>query len=124
MKAVMGVASIQEARQVLKDKGNLRDGSIRLAFEAAGKKTKTYSNKLPTRTESRVNHVKWISTSNRPFAVVEDPGYHLNMRTGPAREGIYIPSSATVGKDVRLIFNGARKKISKLLKVTVNFNNR
>jgi hypothetical protein len=116
----MQVKSIQQAREVLKDKNNLRDSSIRVAFQMAGKQQVTYSDRLPTNLETRLNHVKWVCEDVRPFSVVEDKGYHQNMKTGPGRQHTYIPSASTVSQDVRKVFLGAREKISWLLKVCIS----
>lgn len=110
---------VHDAREVIKDKGNLRDSSIYAAFEMAGKKQVTYSDRLPEKLDTRVNHVRWVCEDTRPFSVVEDKGYHRNMKTGPGRQSTYIPSASTVSRDVKKVFLGAREKIAYLLKVSV-----
>ncbi|KAF7763751.1 hypothetical protein Agabi119p4_8288 [Agaricus bisporus var. burnettii] len=115
VKAVMAVRSVHEARAVLKEKGGLRDGSILAAFQKAGHEQVTYSNRALTNLESRVSHVKWICESYRPFSLVADQGYHRNMKTGPGRQHIYIPSPSTAARDVKRVFYGAVKKISEIL---------
>jgi len=92
VKAVMGTASLARAREVLKDKNN--------------------SNRPPDKLETRVNHVKWIAQSKRPFSTVEDPGYRRNMKEG--RPDQYVPSASTVSRDVKKVFVKARERISKL----------
>ncbi|KAG6839135.1 hypothetical protein C0991_005489, partial [Blastosporella zonata] len=116
VKAAMDVKSIHEAREVLKDKKNLKQSSIRVAFQVAGQKQVTYSDRLPTNLKTRVNHVKWVCESNCPFSIVDDKGYHRIMKTGPGRQHTYIPSTSTVSRDVKSVFLGAREKISWLLK--------
>lgn len=118
VKAIMAVKSIHQARDVLKKKGNERDGSILAAFQKVGHEPVTYSSRPATNLESRVSHVKWICESYRPFSLVADKGYHRNMKTGPGRQHVYIPSPSTAARDVKLVFYGAQKKISELLQVS------
>ena len=117
IKAAMGTGSLSKAREVVRDKNNLRQGSITVAFQRAGKEQITYSHRSPTKLESRVHHVRWMVESKRPFALVDDKGYHRNMKEG--RPDHYVPSSSTVSRDVKKVFVGAREEISKLLKVCV-----
>lgn len=58
---------------------------------------------------------KWVCESNRPFAIVEDAGFRLLMKTG--RPLYQIPSRYTIGRDIRKVFVFARKKIANLYKV-------
>ena len=94
VKAAMKVKNLDQARNVLKDKNNLRNGSIALAFQKAGQETVTYPTTPPTNLEVHVNHVKWMSESHRPFAIVDDKGYHRNMKWGRPHQ--YIPTADTV----------------------------
>ena len=76
VKLAMNVKSIHDAREILKDRGNLRNSSIHAAFQKAGKQDVTYPDRLLTNLEVRVNHVKWVCESSRPFAIAGDKGYH------------------------------------------------
>ena len=111
----MNVKNLDQARNVLKDKNNLRNGSIALAFQKAGQETITYSTTPPTNLEVRVNHVKWMCESQRPFAIANDKGYHRNMKIGRPHQ--YIPPADTISRDVRYVFIRAREKIARLLQV-------
>ncbi|KZV80206.1 hypothetical protein EXIGLDRAFT_630613 [Exidia glandulosa HHB12029] len=71
--------------------GHMRDGSITASFERAGKGKVTFSHKLMTKTESR-----YLMLTGRPSH--------------------YIPSIATVSRDVRTVFVNCRQRIAKLLK--------
>ena len=115
--AASGVRNLKAARDMMKDKVTLqRSGSIAVAFELAGQKKVTYSTKPATNLEVRAHHVRWMSKSKRPFEIVGDPGYHLNMKTGRPHQ--YIPAPSTVARDVRQVFLDGRKLIAKHLHVS------
>lgn len=61
---------------------------------------------------------QWVSESMRPFSIVEDPGFRSLMKTG--RPEYYIPSCSTVARDVKEIFKKVRKRIAKMLQVSLN----
>jgi hypothetical protein len=63
----------------------------------------------------RVEMVRWVSESLRPFSIVEDRGFQCLMKTG--RPDYYLPSISTVARDVRLVFSRTRERIAKLLQV-------
>lgn len=52
----------------------------------------------------------------RPFSVVKDRGFQTLMKTG--RPGYYIPSPATVSRDVKKVFIKCRQRIAKMLQVS------
>lgn len=112
----MKVKNLDQARNVLKDKNNLRNGSIALAFQKVGQEIITYPTTPPTNLEVRVNHVKWMAKSHRAFAIVDDKGYHRNMKSGRPHQ--YIPTADTISRDVRYVFIRAREKIARLLNVS------
>jgi hypothetical protein len=45
--------------------------------------------------------------------MVEDPGFHILMKTG--RPDYYIPSASTVGRDIKMVFAKSRSRIAKIL---------
>ncbi|KAG6839269.1 hypothetical protein C0991_004300, partial [Blastosporella zonata] len=103
-----------QARDILKGRdNNLRDGSILTAFENKTRVTLTYSTRPPTVAETKANHVRWIAESKRPFEIVRDPGYLLNMKEGHPQQ--YVPSPSTVRRDVKEAFAGCRRKVAKIL---------
>jgi hypothetical protein len=114
--SAMKVKDLRVAREVMKDKINLRrSGSITAAFERVAQGKITYSTKPASNQEVRANHVRWMCESKRPFELVKDPGYHLNMKTGRPQQ--YIPSLTTVARDVRQVFLAGRKLIAMNLQV-------
>jgi hypothetical protein len=98
----------------------LNPESITAAFERMGKGKVTYSHRQHTTTESRAEIVRWVAESKRPFKVVSDCGFQSLMKTG--RPGYYIPSPVTVSRDVKKVFANARKRITKMLQVSVISN--
>ena len=88
----------------------LRDGSITASFDRVGKGKITYSHRLHTKAEtrcaifdvlwgrtsscssamSRVEIIKWVAESMRPFCIVEDDSFNILMKTGWPEH--YIPS--------------------------------
>ena len=114
--AAMSVKSLHAAQKVMKDKNNLRSGSITLAFQRASQGKETYSNMPATKLEVRANHVCWMCESKRAFAIVNDAGYHRNMKIGRPQQ--YIPDKSTVSRDVKQVFLGARKHIANILQVS------
>jgi hypothetical protein len=65
----------------------------------------------------RAEIVRWVCESLRPFKIVEDRGFKILMKTG--RPEYYIPSPSTVSRDVRLVFANVRKRMAKMLKVSL-----
>ena len=65
---------------------------------------------------NRVEIVKWVAESQRPFSIVEDGGFKNLMKTG--RPDYYIPSRYTVARDVKQVFKKTRKRIAKMLQVS------
>lgn len=59
--------------------------------------------------------VRWVTESNRPFVIVNDRGFRSLMKTG--RPDYYIPSAATLSRDVKNVFVRVRGRIAKGLKV-------
>jgi len=53
----------------------------------------------------------------RPFNIVSDRGFQSLMKTG--RPGYYIPSPATVSRDVKQVFVKSRQRIASMLQVRV-----
>ncbi|KIL55361.1 hypothetical protein M378DRAFT_90995, partial [Amanita muscaria Koide BX008] len=115
--AVSNSTSLQEARNVLKKARNtMRNGLLVFEFERTGSGKVTYSHRPPTKLESRADHVRWMAESQQAFNLVSDAGYQRVMKSGqPAH---YVPSGATLSRDVRQVFVYCRQKVSKLLKVS------
>ena len=93
--SAMKVKDLRVACNVMKDKVNLRrSGSITATFKHVAQGRVTYSTRPATNLEVHTNHVHWMCESKRPFKLVKDPGYHLNMKTGRPQQ--YIPAPMTV----------------------------
>jgi hypothetical protein len=117
--AVEAAENIGQARDMVVRALN-ETGSISAAFERKGKGKVTYSNRQHTRAETRVELVRWVSKSLRPFSIVKDEGFHCLMKTG--RPGYYLPSPKTVSRDVKEVFAKTRIRIAKLLRVSTRNN--
>jgi hypothetical protein len=99
-------------------RGILRDGSITDAFERKGQGKITYSNRQLSRTEIKAEAARWACEDLRPFTIVTDKRFLIIVKSG--RPEMYIPSPATVSRDVRLIFAKTRKRIAKMLLVSAD----
>jgi len=86
-------------------KGILDPQTITATFEQQGKDKVTFSHRQHTKTESRAEIVRWVAESKRPFNIVSDRGFQNLMKTG--RPEYYIPSPATVSRDVKKVFANA-----------------
>jgi hypothetical protein len=113
------------AAEAVENIGKVRDmvvnaldetGSISAAFERQGKGVVTYSNRQHTRAKTRVELVRWVSKSLRPFSIVKDESFHCLMKT--RWPGYYIPSPKTVSRDVKQVFAKMCIRIAKLLRVS------
>jgi hypothetical protein len=62
-----------------------------------------------------VAFVRWVTESNRPFQIVNDPGFQMLMKMG--RPDCYIPSAEMLSHDVKKIFVCVHRCISRMLKV-------
>ena len=135
VKAVFHCENLKEAHQAANDIKNT--GSIMAAFERKGKGKLSYSHRQHPKTETkcvcslcnchnyipnvyllcRAAVVRWVSESLRPFQIVNDRGFQILMKTG--RPEYYLPSPKTVSRDVRLVFLNVRKRMAKMMQVSV-----
>ena len=115
LKAAEAAENIGKVRDMVVKALN-ETGTISAAFERKGKGMVTYSNQQHTKAETRVELVRWVSKSLRPFGIVKDEGFQCLMKTG--RPGYYIPSPKTVSRDVKHVFAKTRIRIAKLLRVS------
>jgi hypothetical protein len=125
------------ARTALAKSGLKRNGSITAAFERISKDVVSYSHRqftytetrcvvLPERSDTRVTLaprrieiVRWVAESKRPFAIVKDRGLMSLLKTG--RPEYRLPSPATVSRDVKQVFINMRKRIAAKLKVNLPY---
>lgn len=68
---------------------------------------------------SRAEIVRWVSESLRPFDIVKDRAFQSLMKTG--RPEYYLPSPATVSRNVRQVFVRTRQRVATMLHVSVFF---
>ena len=64
----------------------------------------------------RAKIVHWVAESLQPFSIVEDHGFKMLMKTG--RPKYYIPSVATVSRDVCQVFMCTRIWVARMLQVS------
>ena len=69
--------------------------------------------------QARIEIVRWIAESKRPFAIVKDHGFKELMKTG--RPKYRLPSPATVAQDVKQVFVSMRSLVATKLKVIVTY---
>jgi hypothetical protein len=93
----------------------LKDGSIAELLNSFGVDKLMISPTPHSRTQIRMELVRWVAEAKRPFSIVEDPGFVVLMKTG--RTHLYLPSAKTVSRDTRAAFVFMRREISMLLKV-------
>ena len=65
--------------------------------------------------------VKWVAESMRPLSIVEDDGFKTLMKTG--RPNYKLPKRMTVARDVKHVFQKTKKRMAKLLQVSVFIGN-
>jgi hypothetical protein len=94
-------------------KGILDPQLIMAAFKQQGKDKVTFLHRQHTKMELRAEIVQWVVESKRPFNIVSDCGFQKLMKT--RRLEYYIPSLATVSRDVKKVFTNAQKHITKML---------
>jgi hypothetical protein len=93
------------------------DGSITTAFEQLGRANITYSHHQFIKLESRyvlcslfelwtsdkpffsIAFVHWVTESNRPFQIINDPSLQMLIKMG--RPDCYIPLAETLSHDVK-----------------------
>lgn len=67
----------------------------------------------------RIEVVRWVAESKRPFAIVKDRGLLSLMKTG--RPEYRWPSPATVSRDVKKVFVRMRSRLAAKLKVNLPY---
>ncbi|KAF7776710.1 hypothetical protein Agabi119p4_5103 [Agaricus bisporus var. burnettii] len=108
------LGTLEEVRKLISEaKETGRDGTITFAFNRIGKGKLTYSNRPHTKVESRLEAVRWVSESKRPFSIVHDHGFLRLMKTG--RPHIWVPSPTTVARDVRKVFLSCQQLLAAFL---------
>ncbi len=65
--------------------------------------------------------VKWVAESMRPMSIVEDEGFKMLMKTG--QPNYKLPKRMTVARDVKHVFKKSKKRMKKLLQVSVSVRN-
>lgn len=65
-----------------------------------------------------IGAVRWVAENKRPFSIVADPQFRKLMKTGPGRTDLYIPSPATLARDVQKVFLATRLKVAAMLQVS------
>ena len=125
--------TIKDVRKSLSE-AKIRDGTIMAMFERKGKEVVSSSMKQHTYMETRsvilyilskkltynicrVKCVKWVVESMRSMKIVEDPAFVRLMKTG--RPQYRLPSAKTVARNVHLVFRRVRRRIKKMLKVSI-----
>ncbi|KZV89380.1 hypothetical protein EXIGLDRAFT_618283, partial [Exidia glandulosa HHB12029] len=73
----------------------------------------SYMHRQHTKTETRCLIVRWCAKHGRPFKIVKDEEFLILMKTG--RPTHYVPSPATVSRDVRQAFVNCRRRVAALL---------
>ncbi|KAI0696129.1 hypothetical protein C8T65DRAFT_710664 [Cerioporus squamosus] len=111
VKAVLDAESVQVGRDEVVG-GILRTGSI-TAFFPRKKGQVSFSHRQHTKAETRTEVVRWVCENVRPFKIVRDRGFMVLMKTG--RPGYFLPSPATVSRDVKTVFARTRVRIAKML---------
>jgi len=64
----------------------------------------------------RAEIIRWVAESLWPFSIVEDCGFKMLMKTGWPE--YYIPSVATVSRDVCQVFVHTRIQVARMLQVS------
>ena len=65
--------------------------------------------------------MKWVAESMRPLSIVKDDGFKMLMKTG--RPNYKLPKRMTVARDVKHVFRKTKKRVKKLLQVSVFVRN-
>lgn len=95
-----------------------RNGTITAAFQRTGNGVETYSTRPLTAAEARMETVRWITESMRPFSIVEDAGLRRLLKTG--RPDFTVTSAKTLQRDVLVTYDRGRERILKLLQVSLS----
>ncbi|KAJ6468855.1 hypothetical protein C8R45DRAFT_837606 [Mycena sanguinolenta] len=115
IKAAADVKDLAEARRLLKANSGLKNQRLTDIFKQHASDTgESFSHVPLTREESRAEHVRWVSESLRPFAIVKDRAYRKLMKSG--RPTAYIPSPSTVARDVKTLFQKTRDRLKNRFK--------
>ena len=108
------------------------NGSITKAFECKGKGT-TYSARPHSAAETQyvcslldlfkmtrlyfsAEIMHWVAENLRPYQFVSDRAFQCLMKTG--QPGYYLSHPSTISCDVKVMFAGTRKRITKMLQVS------
>ncbi|EIW54545.1 uncharacterized protein TRAVEDRAFT_76646, partial [Trametes versicolor FP-101664 SS1] len=103
--------NVEEARKLVT--GVLQDGDISVVFRRK-KGAVLYSHRTHTRSETRIEIVRWVTESMRPFLIVKDRGFLSLMKTG--RPGYWVPSPTTVARNIKQVYTRTRARIRHLLR--------
>lgn len=69
----------------------------------------------------RVEIVKWVAKSMRPMSIVEDKGFKMLMKT--SQPNYKLSKQMTVAYDVKHVFKKSKKRMKKLLQISVSVRN-
>lgn len=76
-----------------------------------------WQTKKKSTNERRVGTVRWIAESARPFGIVEDRAYRWLQKEGRPKH--YVPSTRTVGRDLKTLHKMTREKLATELQVSL-----
>ncbi|KDQ65205.1 hypothetical protein JAAARDRAFT_116380, partial [Jaapia argillacea MUCL 33604] len=92
-------------------------GLIDVTFEKKGGGKICYSHQQHTKTEAKVEIVRWLAESLQPFKIVKDCGFQWLMKTG--RPEYYILSPSTILRDVHWVFANCWQRMAKMMRVSI-----
>ncbi|KAJ6599529.1 hypothetical protein B0H10DRAFT_1725964, partial [Mycena sp. CBHHK59/15] len=108
VKAAAKVKDLAQACKLLKDNAGVQNQKLTDILS---------SKRLPAASRFRMaEHVRWVSESLRPFAIVKDRVYRKLMKSG--HPSSYIPSPSTVARDVKVLFEKTRERLKKCFQNT------
>ncbi|KAJ3765115.1 hypothetical protein FB446DRAFT_655704, partial [Lentinula raphanica] len=107
-------STLEEARNGVKElsKGNKQHSP----------QSSRLSNNGTSCTQHRSNHsvvtVRWVAESARLFRIVQDRCFRWLQKEG--RPNQYVPSKATVARDVKTLYEAAKEQLAKELQVSIH----
>ena len=70
---------------------------------------------------ARVEVVRWVAESKRPFTIIKDCSLLKLLKTGPGRPDYRLPSPLTISQDVKHVFVRVHAQLVEKLKVNLSY---
>ncbi|KAJ3764777.1 hypothetical protein FB446DRAFT_615116, partial [Lentinula raphanica] len=106
-------STLDQARKAVKECSKGKQTTLTAVITNVRAWYKTHSTRPPEKEKIRAVTARWAAESARPFRIVEDRCFRWLQKEG--RPNQYVPSKATVARDVKRLYSATKEQLGKEL---------